>query len=90
MLSHSNIEDIVGDWIVYTTKHRMNEKKKELWLLYDFLEEDLTETFYVNNYRRAKAALEKLDTDKENVKEICDYLHEIIEKYSSRGVSNAD
>jgi len=85
MLSHSEAEKILGDWIVYVTEHDLIEKKKEFWLLYDYLEEDFPEQYYRKHYEEAKKILALLDDSKDTVQSVKEYLESIIDKYEKGG-----
>ena len=82
MQSHSEIFKIIKSWINFTTAHKLLDKKKDFFLLCDYLMDYCSPDFYSEHYNEAKEILDSLDTEKEEVQKVKRYLMPIVGKYA--------
>lgn len=82
MLSRSEADDILWQWIRFCKPEQI-EYKKKLWLLSDYFRGNLNENFYRRHVDEIKDLAGKFDTRKAHVNDIMPHVRKVIKEYDA-------
>ena len=81
MISRSDIERNLVEWIDVANSHKLYLKSKGFWLLLDYLCEQFPVIYYRDHLLDAKEVIASIDPSKGNNAEIIRFFEQELEKY---------